>query len=556
MNTQNWRALWFSVSPVRAIGEMLLLQSFLALSTLAVLRSSSLGNGDVPANLLILAGPCCLFWCAARMKWYQERWWRRLLYEFMIASAISLLLTSILFVLVLLAASILPVFTGTIVFARLVDMLNTQVSYGQLLRLFVTIVVGVSLLIFGMFISMRIALGLITYWNRLRRTRIRWALTHAHLLVALLGAGLISALVIVVDLIASPSHGNYLTLLPILFVLLILTCIGLAIVMPPSAIFSYFFARRMTRRLETLAKAASALRGGNYHVRLQVQGEDEIAHLQADFNAMAVSMQRAMSDLQAERDTVSTLLKARRELIASVSHELRTPVATLRSYLEFTREHWEEMPPPTLRHDLEIMEQETIRLQALINDLFTLARAEVGRLEMRCEPVDVGAAARRVAETMAPLAWQSGRVEVIADVSPDNPLAIADVARLEQALQNLAHNAVRHTPPGGIVALTVQSAADVVILQVKDTGEGIEPCELPHIWERFYRTERARENPTSGTGLGLALVKELTEAMGGSVTVESTLGEGSCFTIRLRRAPSEASALDEAHIPPKAIEAA
>ncbi len=556
MNRQAWRALWFSVGPARAIGEMLLLQSFLSISTLAVLQSSSLGNGDVPANLLILAGPGCLFWCAVRMRWFTGRWWRRLLYEVLIACAVSLILISILAALALLAASILPVFSGTIVSARLVDTLNTRSIYSELLRLLITGVIGGGLLIFGMFFSMRLGLGLIRYWNRLRRTRIRWALTHAHLLVALLGAGLISALVILVDIATRPGGGTFLQLLPILFFLLLLTCIGLAIVMPPSAIFSYFFARRLTRRIETLAKATSALRAGNYNVRLQVQGEDEIAHLQADFNAMAGSMQRAMSDLQAERDNVATLLKARRELIASVSHELRTPVATLRGYLESTRAHWEETPPPTLRHDLEIMEQETIRLQALINDLFTLARAEVGRLEMRCEPSDIGAVARRVAETTAPLAWQSGRVEVIADAAPDIPLAMVDVARLEQVLQNLVHNATRHTPPGGIVAITTQPAADAVILQVKDTGEGIAACELPYIWERFYRTERARENPSSGTGLGLALVKELTEAMGGSVGVESTPGEGSCFTIRLRVAPSEANHLSELAIPQKAVEAA
>jgi signal transduction histidine kinase len=541
---------------MQAIGEMLLLQSFLSLSTLAVLRSFLIWNGDVPANLLILAGPCCLFWCAVRMRPFTGRWWRRLLYEVLIACAISLILICILAALALLAASILPIFSGTIVSARLVDTLNSRSIYSELLRLFVTGIIGGGLLIFGMFFCMRLGLGLIRYWNRLRRTRIRWALTHAHLLVALLGAGLISALVILVDIATRPGNAPFLQLVPILFFLLLLTCIGLAIVMPPSAIFSYFFARRLTRRIETLAKATSALRAGNYNVRLQVQGEDEIAHLQADFNAMAGSMQRAMSDLQAERDNVATLLKARRELIASVSHELRTPVATLRGYLESTREHWEETPPPTLRHDLEIMEQETIRLQALINDLFTLARAEVGRLEMRCEPSDVGAVARRVAETTAPLAWQSGRVEVIADAAPDIPLAMVDVTRLEQVLQNLVHNATRHTSPGGIVAITAQQAPDAVILQVKDTGEGIAACELPHIWERFYRTERARENPSSGTGLGLALVKELTEAMGGSVGVESAPGEGSCFTIRLRVAPSEAPALSEAPIPQKAVEAA
>lgn len=193
------------------------------------------------------------------------------------------------------------------------------------------------------------------------------------------------------------------------------------------------------------------------------------------------------------------------------------------------------------------MEQETIRLQTLIDDLFALARAEVGKLELRCQPVDAGALAWRVAVTMAPLAWQGRRVEVIADVDGVAPLIFVDPCRLEQALQNLAHNAIRYTSPGGIVALLVQADAGRVTLQVKDTGEGIAAADLPRIWERFYRAESSRTQPDSGSGLGLALVKELTESMGGSVAVESALGEGSCFTLSfpLANALQEPGALNE-----------
>ncbi len=185
------------------------------------------------------------------------------------------------------------------------------------------------------------------------------------------------------------------------------------------------------------------------------------------------------------------------------------------------------------------MEQETIRLQTLIDDLFTLARAEVRKLELRCQPVDVGALAQRVTATMGPLAWQTRRVELIAEAACPAPLVVADPSRLEQVLQNLVHNGVRHTPPGGIVALLVQVEATCIAAQVKDTGEGIAPADLPHIWERFYQAENARTRSDGGSGLGLALVKELTEAMGGSVAVESNLGEGSCFTIRLPKAASQ-----------------
>src|SRR5262249_38050383 len=133
----------------------------------------------------------------------------------------------------------------------------------------------------------------------------------------------------------------------------------------------------------------------------------------------------------------------------------------------------------------------------------------------------------------APLAWRSNRVEVMAEAAPDAPLAWVDEARLEQVIANLVHNGVRHTPPGGIVSLWVEGAPDGVALQARDTGEGIAAEDLPRIWERFYRADAARLHPESGSGLGLALVKELTEAMGGSVAVESVVGQGSCFTLRL-----------------------
>jgi len=127
-------------------------------------------------------------------------------------------------------------------------------------------------------------------------------------------------------------------------------------------------------------------------------------------------------------------------------------------------------------------------------------------------------------------------VEVVAEVAPDLPLALVDSNRLNQVLQNLLHNGIRHTPPGGIVAISASADAERVLLQVKDTGEGIAADDLPHIWERFYRSDRARMQSASGSGLGLALVKELTEAMGGSVSVESTPGKGSCFTVAVPRA--------------------
>src|SRR6266699_629215 len=347
----------------------------------------------------------------------------------------------------------------------------------------------------SVFVVVRLALRLWLFWDGLRRRQLLWALTHAHVMVLALGAAL---LIFFLDLLILAVSRNFLLLLPTTVLLVALSIIALAAVLPLSALVSYLVVGRVTNRLKSLATATSLLCGGDYAVRIPVAGEDEVARLQTDFNAMAANLERAMRQLQGERDTVAGLLQSRRELIVSVSHELRTPLATLRSYLETTLDHWEETPHAALQQDLPVMEDEVIRLQALVEDLFTLSRAEVGRLTLRCEPTGVAMLVKRIVETRAPLAWRASRIEV--------------------------------------VAVTATTGPDSIALQVKDTGEGIAPLDLPRIWERFYQANSERTPTTSGAGLGLALVKELIEGMGGSVSVDSVPGEGSCFTIHLPRA--------------------
>jgi signal transduction histidine kinase len=152
---------------------------------------------------------------------------------------------------------------------------------------------------------------------------------------------------------------------------------------------------------------------------------------------------------------------------------------------------------------------------------------------LRPAPTDAGAVVRRLVETTAPLAWGQRRVQVLAEVTPDLPPARADAQRLEQIVSNLLGNAVRHTPPGGLVAAAVTAEPDTVDVEIRDTGEGILPEDLPHVFERFYRGRTG--DGRAGAGLGLALTKELAEAMGGSVDAASTPGAGSCFTVRLPR---------------------
>jgi signal transduction histidine kinase len=384
-------------------------------------------------------------------------------------------------------------------------------------------------------------------WDRLRRTRLLWSLTHAQFLVvvalalAVAGVAAFSSLLDAGETQFAPASAGAPALLVRLVVLFLpaataLLLVGagvIAVLLPLAALISFPVLRRATRRLEDLAAAAGALRAGALAARVPVAGEDEVARLQADFNAMAADLERAVGDLQAERDTVARLLQARRELVAAVSHELRTPVATLRGYLDSALDHWDDGPPATLRDDLAIMAQETERLGRLIDDLFTLARAEVGALPLAVGPTDVVALLRRVVAAIAPLAWERARVEALAEAPPDLPQALADPDRLEQVVRNLTANAVRHTPPGGLVLLAAAAEDGAIVVQVRDTGEGIAADDLPRVFERFYRADAARDRDRGGAGLGLALVKELTEAMGGSVGVESAVGAGSVFTLRL-----------------------
>ncbi|HZC08086.1 MAG TPA: HAMP domain-containing sensor histidine kinase, partial [Ktedonobacterales bacterium] len=392
----------------------------------------------------------------------------------------------------------------------------------------------ISLLFAVAFVVYRAFVRLWFWWDALRRRSLRWALTHALLTVAASGAVLVGvALFTLIFVFTRPSAPLFQWITALIFISILIAA-GILLVLPPSALFSYLFARGASRRILALAEATERLRSGDYTARSPVQGEDEVARLQANFNAMATDLERGVRDLRAERDQVATLLAQRRELIASVSHELRTPVATLRGYLESASLRWNDnVTPDALRHDVDVMLHETVRLQGLIDDLFTLARAEVGRLDLRCTPTDLGSLTRGAVEAVAPLAWRDARVEVVARVSPDLPHALIDATRTEQALHNLLRNALRHTPPGGIIVVVAERAGDCLALRVRDTGVGISADDLPHIWERFFRGDGARVADANGAGLGLALVKEVTEAMGGKVDVESESGVGSVFSLLL-----------------------
>lgn len=431
----------------------------------------------------------------------------------------------------------------------------------------------IGLTIVPFFVASRLALYVWDVWSLLRRRRLVWTLTNIQLQLVL-ALGIVSALLASILVVLSARQPLLdldtwvRTILPFAAIAGVIGVVAVLGILPLAALIAWLTARRTTRRLEALTQAAAVVRDGDTSVRLEVDGEDEVAQLQEDFNAMAAALDAAMTALQTERDRVTALLEARRQLIAGVSHELRTPLATLRGYLESLKREVglssseaggsdldtvpvgeAEKPPteaaftetgasryPALRHDLDVMDRELIRLQTLIDDLFTLSRAEVNGLSLDLQCVDLRAIVTRRVDAIAPLAWQRDRVQVLVEPSEDLPSAstrvVVDAGRVEQILVNLLRNALRHTPPGGIVVVSLDATGpDDVALRVCDTGTGIAPEDLPHIWERFYRGAEARDRDAHGAGLGLSLVKELTEAMEGRVGVQNMPGEGTCFHV-------------------------
>jgi signal transduction histidine kinase len=527
------RKHFLAAHPLRSLAETWLIG--LALLWGLAEMMPSLEEYATTSGLFFLLGVCGL-WAVLRTRLPAGRWSRQLFSELAIASALGILMV---------AGLMAPARLSPWWSERLTMLTATNGGDVMVLALFAATGVG--------YFFTRIALRILLFWDRLRRSRLVWSITNAHLVLV---AILVLAVAFIMALaapymrfspVAAEQSVSWLTAYVARFVVTVLPTVGVFVVLggmallavlPPSALLSYFISRGTTRRLENLAKATAALRGGDYSARATVEGEDEVAQLQGDFNAMADALQQAMQDLHAERDRVAGLLEARRALIANVSHELRTPVATVRAALESSEEHWLKTPPEQLRANLDVMRGEVIRLQGLIDDLFTLSRADAGGLTLSIQPTDAGAVIRRMVDALAPLAWRSGRVELVAEVPPNLPLAFADEGRLEQVLANLLRNAIRHTPPGGIIVARASATSTVVCIDVCDTGEGIPAQDLPHIWERFYRggnngSATGTKRDTGGAGLGLALVKDLTEAMNGSVAVESIPGQGSCFSVIL-----------------------
>ena len=295
-------------------------------------------------------------------------------------------------------------------------------------------------------------------------------------------------------------------------------------------------ARGLAAPLNHLATAARQLAQGDLERRAAVSGPQEIADVARAFNEMAGSLQTAE--------------QLRRTMVADIAHELRTPLTVIQGNLRAILDD----VYPLDKGEVATIYDETLMLSRLVGDLRELAQAEAGQLALAAHPTDV---APLVESATLPFMAQAAdrQVALTVEVSPDLPPVQADSDRVRQVLHNLIANALRYTPPGGAITVTaapetndqgrtsngtpavdttlVSGRSPFVRFAVSDSGAGIAPDDLPHVFDRFWRADRARAREEGGSGLGLAIARTLVEAQGGQIGVTSVLGQGSRFWFTL-----------------------
>lgn len=285
--------------------------------------------------------------------------------------------------------------------------------------------------------------------------------------------------------------------------------------------------RPARRRIHALQSATARIGAGDLDVRAPDEGGDEIAALARSFNQMA----RALAQRD---DEVRSADRLRRQLLADVSHELNTPLTAIRGYVETLAMPGIALDDATRTRYVKIIEDETGRLERLVIDLLDLARLEGGGGALAIRAVPVADLFARVTARHE-RACADRQISLRVRVDADAPILYGDADRLEQVLQNLAANAVRHTPAGGSVELTASRDGSFVRLQVSDSGEGIPPAHLPHVFDRFYKVDESRAE-RSGSGLGLSIAKAIVERHGGAIDARSERGH-TVFEIRLPDQP-------------------
>ncbi len=300
-----------------------------------------------------------------------------------------------------------------------------------------------------------------------------------------------------------------------------------------AVIASVFIADRLTQPIRRLTGAARELSEGHLDVRVTPRSATpEVAELSEAFNAMAERLQRSIEFIRKDRDRS-------RDFLADVSHELRTPIAALRTFNELLGEE-EHMDEATRHEFIEQSRQQIDRLDWLAANLLELSKLESGLVLLDLRPDDLRAVVENTIQQQMPSAERKG--VTLEMTLPDEPLRqMHDPQRLGQVLGNLIGNAIKFTPRGGRVDVTLEATDEGAEMRVVDTGVGIDPQELPMVFDRFYRGAQAHESRASGSGLGLSIVRQIVEMHDGRIAITSTPGVGTQVSVALPREMSVSS---------------
>jgi signal transduction histidine kinase len=281
-----------------------------------------------------------------------------------------------------------------------------------------------------------------------------------------------------------------------------------------AVIIGFVLAGMLIRPIRRLTTASRQLAAGDLHQQVPVTSQDELGQLTSTFNKMSSDLFNAD--------------QKRKRMTADITHDLSTPLQIISGYIEMLEGSEITLSPERI----EVIKTEIDHLRRLVGDMTTLTQAESGGMEMQLQPIEPANLIDYVRRTYEPIASQKG-IEINVDLGENLPLINVDEGRMIQVLKNLVDNALRYTPAGGTIRISADMSEDVQI-RVSDSGNGIDPEDLPFVFDRFYRADKNRTGNAGKMGLGLAICRALVEAQGGSITVESGgIQTGTTFTISL-----------------------
>ncbi|WP_217587155.1 sensor histidine kinase [Lentibacillus saliphilus] len=297
----------------------------------------------------------------------------------------------------------------------------------------------------------------------------------------------------------------------------------LAVLLTVTLLLSFLFVLTSTtlivRPIKKLTAATNKIAAGNYHVKLDVQRNDEIGRLATDFSKMSDSLEQT----EAQRQT----------FVSNVSHEIQSPLTSIQGFSRALRE--EDLSEDERQHYLTIIEKESRRLSSLSKQLLTLSFLDSETSRDNWVTYDI---AEQLKEVVSVTEWQWRDKQLAVEMDITSLEVVGDRRLLQQVWMNLFTNAIRYTEQGGTVTLRTDEDKVSVHVFVEDTGVGIQATDIPHLFERFYKVDQARTRTEDSTGLGLSIVKKIIELHNGTITVTSDIGEGSVFQVSLPKSPS------------------